>query len=77
MFPMRSRCYDPKIHLIYRNLYELATLGSDDDLAYWTDPRISSQSEFELLYKHSQDKTELSITDMRTVLLFVYFMCNY
>jgi hypothetical protein len=75
-FPVVS-CSVPSIYFPYRNLYELATLGSDQDIRCWPDPTISSQRAFELLYAHNQDPTELTITEMRMCLLFAYYFTTW
>ena len=68
----------PPISRIYPNLYVLATEAPNDHLAYWPDPTISSQSQFELLYKHNlYPDQELSFDEMRMVLLFAYYFTTW
>ena len=68
----------PRINLTYPNIYVLATEAPNDHLAYWPDPTISSQSQFELIYKHSlYPNQELSFDEMRMCLLFAYYFTTW
>lgn len=79
MFPIISKSPPdyPKISLTYPNIYALATQAPNSDLAYWPDPTISSPSQFELLYKHNLETTELSFDEMRMCLLFAYYFTTW
>lgn len=77
-FPILSRSDNPKIPLTYPNLYLLATQAPDQDLAFWTHGNISSQDQFELLYKHASfPEIEMNFTEMRMSLLFAFYMTTW
>jgi len=79
-FPIISKSPPPypRINLTYPNLYVLATEAPNDHLAYWPDPTISSQSQFELIYKHNlYPEIEMDFTEMRMCLLFAYYFTTW